>query len=445
LKTTTRKKMQFKIAELSDIDAILKLHAKYHIDGIVEEDKADGFVTTAFTRENLTQLITEEQGLFIAKDEDVVLGYVMAGSWGFWSQWAMFQVMIADLPNLEYLGQELSTENSYQYGPVCIDKSLRGSGVLELLFDMARVMMGKRYPILVTFVNKINRRSYEAHKRKLGLTVIQEFTYNGNEYYQMVYDTSVKQVSADYENKKFYTGKPFICVVDYAIEHLSYEELLNPEIMENIYDDMDKHYYWTDDFSAEYYVAQAKAGFIAVSMEQDDELLLTPEIQKSYAVLHFDDLHISRKVKKLIKRKNLQIEIAEEFEEVYIRIKAFHSITWLKREYLEVLKAVNRLESEDCRVVTVIIRDNGVSIAGEVGYIIGRTYTSLAGFSSREKQYANYGTAQLVLLAQYLEENDFAFLNLGQPYMPYKLDLGAKVYEREEFLEIWREATEYPI
>jgi len=357
----------------------------------------------------------------------------------------MFQVMIADLPNLEYLGQELSTENSYQYGPICIDKSLRGSGVLELLFDMARVMMGKRYPILVTFVNKINRRSYEAHKRKLGLTVIQEFTYNGNEYYQMVYDTSVKQVSADYENKKFYTGKPFICVVDYAIEHLSYEELLNPEIMENIYDDMDKHYYWTDDFSAEYYVAQAKAGFIAVSMEQDDELLLTPEIQKSYAVLHFDDLHISRKVKKLIKRKNLQIEIAEEFEEVYIRIKAFHSITWLKREYLEVLKAVNRLESEDCRVVTVMIRDNGVSIAGEVGYIIGRTYTSLAGFSSREKQYANYGTAQLVLLAQYLEENDFAFLNLGQPYMPYKLDLGAKVYEREEFLEIWREATESPI
>lgn len=78
-------------------------------------------------------------------------------------------------------------------------------------------------------------------------------------------------------------------------------------------------------------------------------------------------------------------------------------------------------------------------------YIIGRTYTSLAGFSSREKEYANYGTAQLVLLAQYLEENDFAFLNLGQPYMPYKLDLGAKVYEREEFLELWEDAINYPI
>ena len=50
--------------------------------------------------------------------------------------------------------------------------------------------MSQRYPILVTFVNKINPRSYEAHKRKLGLDVIQEFEFNGNSYYEMVYDTS---------------------------------------------------------------------------------------------------------------------------------------------------------------------------------------------------------------------------------------------------------------
>ena len=50
--------------------------------------------------------------------------------------------------------------------------------------------MSKRYEILVTFVNKINPRSYEAHKRKLGLEVIQEFTWNNNNYYEFVYDTS---------------------------------------------------------------------------------------------------------------------------------------------------------------------------------------------------------------------------------------------------------------
>ncbi|EFK97435.1 acetyltransferase, GNAT family, partial [sediment metagenome] len=97
-----------------------------------------------------------------------------------------------DLPNLEYIGQKLSTKNSYQYGPVCIDKSVRGSGVLENIFEFARVEMSKRYPILVTFINKINPRSYKAHTRKIGLEVIKEFEYNSNNYYELVYDTSKK-------------------------------------------------------------------------------------------------------------------------------------------------------------------------------------------------------------------------------------------------------------
>jgi len=98
--------------------------------------------------------------------------------------------MIKDLPNLIYQNLTLSIDNSYQYGPVCIDKSVRGSGLLEKLFDFALESMSKRYPILVTFVNKINPRSYEAHKRKLGLEVIQEFSFNGNKYYEFVYDTT---------------------------------------------------------------------------------------------------------------------------------------------------------------------------------------------------------------------------------------------------------------
>ena len=182
--------MHYKIAELSDIEATLKLHGKYQVDSIAEEDKKDGFVTTAFTKEELTQLIEEEQGLFIAKEGEEVLAYVMAASWQFWSKWAMFQHMIKELPNLEYLGQTLSVDNSYQYGPICIDKSLRGTVVLKEIFNFSLEHMAKRYPILVTFVNQVNPRSYEAHVRKLGLDVIQEFEFNGNRYWEMGCDTS---------------------------------------------------------------------------------------------------------------------------------------------------------------------------------------------------------------------------------------------------------------
>lgn len=184
--------MKFKIAEVSDIDKVLELHFKYQIDSIKEEDKKDGFVTTPFTKEQLTELIGKEQGLFIAFKDDEVVAYVMAASWQFWSRWPMFAFMIEHLGELEHLGQKLSVNNSYQYGPICIDKSVRGSGVLEQIFEFARSYMSKRYPILVTFINKINPRSYEAHTRKLGLEVIQEFSFNDNNYYELVYDTSKK-------------------------------------------------------------------------------------------------------------------------------------------------------------------------------------------------------------------------------------------------------------
>jgi len=177
--------MQYKIATLDDIEATLKLHAKYQIDTIAPEDKKDGFVTTPFTKEELTQLIEQESGLFIAKDGDEVVAYVMSASWDFWSKWAMFAYMIKELPKLEYKGMKLSTKNSYQYGPICIDKRVRGSEVLPNIFNFALKEMAKRYPILVTFVNQINPRSYEAHHRKLGLDVICEFEYNDNKYWEM--------------------------------------------------------------------------------------------------------------------------------------------------------------------------------------------------------------------------------------------------------------------
>jgi hypothetical protein len=182
--------MVCKLAEKEDINGVLELQKKYHISTICEEDKQDGFITTLFTREQLTRLIEEEAGLFIATDNDRVVAFVMAASWQYWSAWPMFAYMIEGLPNLEYLGQKLSVENSYQYGPVCIDKQYRGSGLLAEIFDFARTEMSRRYPILITFINKINIRSFEAHTRKIGLDIIQEFEYNNNQYYELGYDTS---------------------------------------------------------------------------------------------------------------------------------------------------------------------------------------------------------------------------------------------------------------
>lgn len=178
--------LKLSVAKIEDIEDVLALHYKYQIDSISLEDKNDGFITTAFTQEHLVNLITKEKGLFVAKRNEQVVAYAMAASWEFWSIWPIFSYMIKDLPNLEYCGQKLSTTNSYQYGPVCVDKKERGTGVFEKIFHFALQNMSTRYSILVTFINKINPRSYEAHVRKAGLEVIQEFEFNNNNYYELV-------------------------------------------------------------------------------------------------------------------------------------------------------------------------------------------------------------------------------------------------------------------
>ncbi|MEL7607318.1 MAG: GNAT family acetyltransferase [Sedimentibacter saalensis] len=184
--------MNYRNATLNDIPGIAELQQKYHVLTINDEDKKDGFVTTLFSEEQFKELIEKENGVAIACDDDKIIAYVMAASWQFWSKWPLFQHMISDLPYTEYLGKVLSVENSYQYGPICIQKDYRGTDVLPNVFEFSRTQMNKRFPILITFINKINHRSYNAHTNKLGLDVIKSFEFNNNQYYELGYDTSKK-------------------------------------------------------------------------------------------------------------------------------------------------------------------------------------------------------------------------------------------------------------
>lgn len=186
------KDVQLKTATLDDVDEILALHYRYQVDSISDEDKADGFITTAFTEAHLTSLIQNESGLFTASIDGVIVAYAMSASWSFWSQWPMFEFMIKHLDDSDLAGQKITENNSYQYGPVCVDKSVRGLGVFEKVFNFALEEMSIRYPIMVTFINKINTRSYEAHIRKTCLEVINEFDYNNNHYYKLACKTAVK-------------------------------------------------------------------------------------------------------------------------------------------------------------------------------------------------------------------------------------------------------------
>lgn len=232
-----------------------------------------------------------------------------------------------------------------------------------------------------------------------------------------------------------------------TIYYLKNDDILNKEILNNyIYTNMNSNYYWSEDFSEEFYINLAVAGFICVSTMYDDKLLLFPELQYEYAVLDFENLHISKKVKKLINNNEYKFTINENFDELLLKINTYHDDCWLRGEYLNLIKKLKNYKhnKNDFEILSVELKCKNTDelIAGELGYKIGTTYTSLTGFCKRDKRYNNWGNLQLVLLALYLQKNDFTFWNLGHASMPYKQKLGAQIYSREDFLVRWLKDTQ---
>lgn len=179
--------VQTRAACTHDLAGILDLQDRNLYAHLNETQRQQGFVTTAFTEAQLGQLLAQ-QGIFVALAQERVIGYALAGSWEFFSQWPIFPFMQSRLPQLQFQGQNIIADQSFQYGPVCIDAAYRGHAVFPSLFECMRLGLCQRYPIGVTFINRLNTHSYHAHTKKLGMQVIDTFDYHERPYYGLAFD-----------------------------------------------------------------------------------------------------------------------------------------------------------------------------------------------------------------------------------------------------------------
>ena len=180
------------VADMPGIRALLK---KYHRDTISDKDRPGGFVTTAITDEQLTDLIEKENGVMIivrpqaAPSPDEVLAFCFAAPWEFWKSWPLFAYMIEIMPEYEFEGKNVVVEDTYQYGPICVDTSIRGTGAFADLFYASLKDFKDRFPVMITFVNSINGRSGNAHNNKAHMQTIGTFDFNDNHYLMMAIRT----------------------------------------------------------------------------------------------------------------------------------------------------------------------------------------------------------------------------------------------------------------
>ncbi|NNM67740.1 MAG: GNAT family N-acetyltransferase, partial [Spirochaetales bacterium] len=231
-----------------------------------------------------------------------------------------------------------------------------------------------------------------------------------------------------------------------AIPELRFSDL-TPEGVARLSQDLSRHFYWSDRWSPEFYALQARAGFIAITHSRESQVFLLPELQTHYAVLDWKSLHVGKTLRRWFKSVHAQrasLVVTSEPAEVLDALEAARpDSSWICPAYREILESLAREPQLGLRVLGVELRWDGQLVAGEVGYAIGGTYTSLSGFHfSDRKEWSGLGTVQLVLLAKLLEEAGFEFWNLGHPQMEYKRALGARILTRKEFLERWNLAVE---
>lgn len=219
---------------------------------------------------------------------------------------------------------------------------------------------------------------------------------------------------------------------------ISKENIKDRETLLYLYENLKENYYLSDDFSLDFYILLAKAGFISTSIFIENKFYLLPEIQFEYAILDFKNLHISKKVNTLLKKDNYIFKIDNNLKEFFINLNIYHKDNWLINRYEELIyKLKEKKNLDNFEIMQFSIYNNNELIASEIGYRIASTYTSLTGFCNKDKKYNNFGKLQMTLTARYLEKNNFLFWNLGHPYMQYKFDLGATLYSRKDFLKRW--------
>ena len=170
------------------IPGVLSLQERNLYANLTIQEREKGFVTTPFTVPQLEAII-QLNGLFVATNKQgKIIAYVFAGDWDYFSQWDIFKLMITRFPQLSFKGQDITTQNSFQYGPICIDIAYRGQGVLQAIFEEMRIVFVHRYPISITFINQVNDVSTIAHTKKLGWKIIDHFEFNKNQYLGLAFD-----------------------------------------------------------------------------------------------------------------------------------------------------------------------------------------------------------------------------------------------------------------
>ena len=164
---------------------------------------------------------------------------------------------------------------------------------------------------------------------------------------------------------------------------------------------------------------------------EDSFFILLPKLHLKRSALFFPELHIKRSIRPFLSRYELRVDT--DFDFILDKCIHIHGADWLTPPLVEILKNMRRRADLRTKPVSFGVYRDGELKAGEIGVAVGRVYTSYSGYYEED----NAGTVQMILMAGWLEEKGFDFLDLGMP-LDYKTFLGARDITPGSFVGLFR-------
>ena len=95
--------------------------------------------------------------------------------------------MMQALDSISFQGCPIKSYNFFIYGPVCIDSSHRGSGLLRKLYSALLRQATGIYEVGIAFVAEDNPNSLQAHIKGLNMMVVGDFKFRGHRNYLLAF------------------------------------------------------------------------------------------------------------------------------------------------------------------------------------------------------------------------------------------------------------------
>lgn len=138
------------------------------------EIQSQGFVTVDHTYDQLSKLNEHEKHV-IAKDNDKVIGYLLAMTKESKHDIPILVPMFAQFDKIYYKNKKIAEYNYMVVGQVCVDKAYRGQGILDNCYEAYKKLFRNKYDFAITEIACSNTRSLSAHKR-IGFKEINIYT-----------------------------------------------------------------------------------------------------------------------------------------------------------------------------------------------------------------------------------------------------------------------------